>query len=73
MRNIAPRPLPPQLAHNPPIPAALPEPLRQRLEREGVTTCEAWRALSRKERRSIWGITAAMADLVDQAVAEVLR
>ena len=42
----------------------LPAVILERLEREGVTTPEQWKALGYR-RREIWGLTRAMVVLVD--------
>jgi len=71
--SIAPQPPTRQISPNSDLPATLPEPIRQRLAAEGVHTLGDWQRLSRKQRASIWGVTARTRDAIDEALAEALR
>jgi hypothetical protein len=61
-----------QLDANHPIPSALSERIRQRLEREGIRSCAQWQALGRR-RLQIFGLTSARVREIDVAVAQALR
>jgi hypothetical protein len=52
---------------------ALPAKILERLGRNGIRSCLDWGRLSRKQRRAIWGVTAAMVREVDRAVAQAQK
>jgi hypothetical protein len=66
MPNIAPRPLALQLAHNPPFPPTLPEPLRLRLVAYGIRSLAEWRALSRQQKSAFIGIVPSHVRLLNE-------
>lgn len=46
---------------------ALPTTIIERLAARGISTGDDWRALSRRQKRSIFGITSAMGATIDRA------